>query len=123
MPRSLAGGDAPKSAAEPSASQWTPEAERQRTHFKGSRPSARYGIGCYRGDDAVIVSVGENPWGPAGPVHLGELCQGFGGGGRKATAGVPVQGAERARALAQELSARLNEALGREAEGPYLSAG
>lgn len=83
-------------------------------------PSARYGIGCYRSDKAVIVSVGENPWGPPGPVHLGELCRGFGGGGRKATAGVPVADAKRARALAQQLSTSLNKALQNEVS-PYLS--
>lgn len=74
-------------------------------------PQTRYGIGLYRSDDATIVSVGENPWNEPGPVHLGELCREFGGGGRRATAGVPMRSAEAARKLAALLTDRLNEAL------------
>jgi hypothetical protein len=74
-------------------------------------PATRYGIGLYRSGDAIIVSVGENPWNERGPVHLGELCREFGGGGRRATAGVPMLSVEAARELAMRLADRLNEAL------------
>jgi hypothetical protein len=74
-------------------------------------PQSRYGIGLYRDKDATIVSVGENPWNEPGPVHLGQLCREFGGGGRRATAGVPLPSVERARSLAALIAIRLNEAL------------
>jgi hypothetical protein len=74
-------------------------------------PKTRYGIGLYRSDNAIIVSVGENPWNKPGPIHLGQLCQEFGGGGRRATAGVPMSSRETASALAAVLADRLNEAL------------
>ncbi|MFY0527694.1 hypothetical protein ACN28I_32620 [Archangium gephyra] len=74
-------------------------------------PDIRYGIGLYRSDDTLIVSVGENPWNEPGPVHLGQLCQEFGGGGRRATAGVSIPTDGEAKALASRLADRLNEAL------------
>jgi len=74
-------------------------------------PQIRYGIGLYRTEEATIVSVGENPWSRRGPVHLGQLCKEFGGGGRRSTAGVPVRSVDEARTLAALLTDRLNEAL------------
>ncbi|HLL04251.1 MAG TPA: hypothetical protein VK539_26945 [Myxococcaceae bacterium] len=74
-------------------------------------PGIRYGIGLYRSEDTTIVSVGENPWNEPGPVHLGHLCREFGGGGRRATAGVPMPADGNSKALATRLADRLNEAL------------
>ncbi len=79
-------------------------------------PSCIYGIGCYRSGDAVIVSVGENPWNGHGCVHLGHLCREFGGGGRQAAAGVPAPSEDAARTLAALITRRLNEAV-KKAEG------
>lgn len=74
-------------------------------------PESRYGVGLYRSEDGVIVSVGENPWSTPGPVHLGELSREFGGGGRRSTAGIPTHSVEQARELAEMLVDRLNDAL------------
>lgn len=74
-------------------------------------PHVRYGIGLYRSGEAIIVSVGQNPWNEPGPVNLGQLCREFGGGGRQATAGVPVASVDAAKELASTLMERLNVAL------------
>jgi hypothetical protein len=74
-------------------------------------PQVRYGIGLYQSRNGIIVSVGENPWSKRGPVHLGQLCREFGGGGRYATAGIPTHSAESARELAAILAQRLNHSL------------
>jgi len=69
------------------------------------------------------VSVGENPWNEAGPVHLGELCREFGGGGRRAAAGVPMSSVKLARELAAHLAERLNEALHSKNDGSDAPVG
>lgn len=76
-----------------------------------AHPAVRYGIGLYMSGHDTIVSVGENPWGPRGPVNLGRVCQEFGGGGRHSTAGIPAPSRGVARELADTLAVRLNGAL------------
>lgn len=71
-------------------------------------PQIYFGIGIYRSGKNFIVSVGENPWNRTGSIDLGALCQEYGGGGRKSTAGIPVDSIERGRDLATTVSARLN---------------
>jgi len=70
-------------------------------------PQTRYGIGLYRSESAVIVSVGENPWNKSGNVDLGKLCREYGGGGRPTTAGIPTSSPQAAREMAQIIIKRL----------------
>ena len=86
-------------------------------------PDTSYGIGLYRSGEGVIVSVGENPWHQPGPVHLGALCREYGGGGRRATAGVPTTSMTDARALAETITVRLNTELGQAAQHDRLRIG
>ncbi len=74
-------------------------------------PTVSYGIGLYRNESGVIVSVGENPWTSAGPVHLGQLCHEYGGGGRRSVAGIPTPSPQIAHELAAALVERLNAEL------------
>lgn len=55
-------------------------------------PDCRYAVSAVVSAQAVRVSVGHNPWVAAAPtVHLGELCQRFGGGGHQAVGGVTLE--------------------------------
>ncbi len=54
-------------------------------------PDARYAVSAVVGEQAVRISVGHNPWVGAPPaLHLGELCQRFGGGGHQGVGGVTL---------------------------------
>jgi hypothetical protein len=71
-------------------------------------PQIYFGIGIYRSGKNFIVSVGENPWNRTSKIDLGALCQEYGGGGRKSTAGIPTDSIEKGRVLATTVSSRLN---------------
>jgi hypothetical protein len=72
-------------------------------------PTSQFAVAIYAARQGWVVSVGENPWNrPAGGRNLGEMCRRYGGGGRLATAGVPVHDLLHARAIADELAAELD---------------
>ncbi len=72
-------------------------------------PSSRYAVAIYAAQPGWVVSVGENPWNrPVVRRNLGELCKQYGGGGRAATAGVPVHALSGARSLAEVLVEELD---------------
>lgn len=72
-------------------------------------PRSQYSVAIYAAQLGWVVSVGENPWNrPAVWRNLGELCQKYGGGGRAATAGVPVDTLDDAHSIAEVLVEELD---------------
>lgn len=64
-------------------------------------PRCRYTIAVMRGDRAIKISVGYNPWcGLARGHDLGALCESLGGGGHAVVGGVTLRLDEQARARA-----------------------
>ena len=68
-------------------------------------PTARYTIAAMRGDRAIKVSVGFNPWCGAARTHdIGALCEALGGGGHAVVGGVTLRLDETSRARAATAS-------------------
>jgi len=70
-------------------------------------PEARFVVGIYRFHSGFTVSVGRNPWARAPAIHIGRLCEQWGGGGHQAVAGITFEDAREARSVAESIAADL----------------
>lgn len=72
-------------------------------------PNATFVVGIYRKGDAFNVSVGANPWKAASPVHIGHLCEQWGGGGHAMVGGITVSEYDEALRIASVIIAELEQ--------------
>jgi hypothetical protein len=73
-------------------------------------PEATYSVGVTAGPTRAKVSVGSDPWHPERRKHdLSKICERYGGGGHAVVAAIsfPPDKVDRARRVAQEISAEL----------------
>jgi hypothetical protein len=76
-------------------------------------PDIHYSVGVIPTRAGYHVSAGENPWNPSPvPVHIGEMMEGYGGGGHKSVGGANPPSLAAARAAAAEIAESLRRALG-----------
>jgi len=80
-------------------------------------PDARFVVGIYRNGNSLVVSVGMNPWREPSDIHIGRLCQEWGGGGHAQVGGVKAESVSQARGIARSLIVQLREAADRDDEG------
>lgn len=73
--------------------------------------SIEYVIGVYKVQQFFFVSVGRNPWMGTSPIHLGEICRDFGGGGHQNVGGASFSEGSIARAVAMKIRERIASAL------------
>jgi len=75
-------------------------------------PEIHYSVGVIPTRAGFHVSAGENPWNPPPvAVHIGEMMEGYGGGGHKAVGGANPPSLQAARAAAAEIAQSLRRAL------------
>ena len=75
-------------------------------------PEIHYSVGVIPTRAGFHVSAGENPWNPSPvAVHIGELMEGYGGGGHKAVGGANPPSLAAAREAAAEIASSLRRAL------------
>jgi hypothetical protein len=76
---------------------------------------ALYSVGVIPTRSGFHVTAGQNPWNlppdvPGGP-HLGEVMEGYGGGGHRAVGGANARSLDEARRIASEVAAHLRRHL------------
>jgi hypothetical protein len=73
------------------------------------QPDAAYAVAVTAGPQRAKISVGSNPWLPAGAHDIAAICARFGGGGHRAVGAVSLapEEVERARAIAEEIAREL----------------
>jgi len=75
-------------------------------------PEVLFCVGVIPTRAGYHVSAGENPWNPPGPgVHIGEIMEGYGGGGHRAVGGANPPSLEAAREVAAEVAGNLRRHL------------
>lgn len=72
-----------------------------------------YSVGVIPTRAGYHVTAGRNPWNqpPADPVHIGEVMEGYGGGGHRAVGGANARSLADARRIAEEVAEVLRRAL------------
>jgi len=77
-------------------------------------PDIHYSVGIIPTRSGFHVTAGVNPWNPPRDgAHIGELMEGYGGGGHKAVGGANPESLAAARAVAAEVAEKLRVALAR----------
>ena len=75
-------------------------------------PEILYSVGVIPTRAGYHVSAGENPWNPSPiSVHIGEIMEGYGGGGHKAVGGANPPSLQAARDVAAEIATNLRRAV------------
>jgi hypothetical protein len=75
-------------------------------------PDVYYSVGVIPTRAGFHISAGENPWNPSPVrVHIGEIMEGYGGGGHRAVGGANPPDLDAARRAAREVAERLRTAL------------
>jgi hypothetical protein len=75
-------------------------------------PQVHYSVGVIPTRAGFHVTAGENPWNkPPTPIHVGELMEGYGGGGHRAVGGANPPTLAAARAAAREIARSLRAGL------------
>ena len=76
-------------------------------------PDAHYAVGVIPTRAGFHVSAGENPWHlPPHRIHIGEIMEGYGGGGHRAVGGAnPKEGLGAARTISLEIAESLRRDL------------
>jgi len=75
-------------------------------------PEVHYSVGVIPTRSGFHVTCGENPWNkPEHGLHVGEMMEGYGGGGHRAVGGANPPSLQAARTTAAEVAARLIKAL------------
>jgi len=73
---------------------------------------AHFAVGVIPTRAGFHVTAGHNPWNsPPDPVHIGELMEGYGGGGHRAVGGANARSLEDARRIATEVAELLRRAM------------
>jgi hypothetical protein len=71
-------------------------------------PDLHYAVGVIPTRSGFHVTCGENPWNPPDRhVHLGELMEGYGGGGHRGVGGANPANLQAARTVAAEVAEKL----------------
>ena len=75
-------------------------------------PDIFYSVGVIPTRAGYHVSAGENPWNPSPvTVHIGEIMEGYGGGGHKAVGGANPPSLQAAKEVAAEIATSLRRAV------------
>ena len=75
-------------------------------------PDIFYSVGVSPTRAGYHVSAGENPWNPSPvTVHIGEIMEGYGGGGHKAVGGANPPSLQAAKEVAAEIATSLRRAV------------
>jgi len=75
-------------------------------------PTALYSVGVIPTRGGFHVTAGQNPWNLPGPgPHIGEVMEGYGGGGHRAVGGANAASLEEARRVAGEVAETLRRSL------------
>ena len=76
-------------------------------HFTASH----YSVGVIPTRAGFHVTAGQNPWNiPSHGIHIGEIMEGYGGGGHRAVGGANAKSLADARRIAGEVAGKLREA-------------
>jgi hypothetical protein len=75
-------------------------------------PDVHYAVGVIPTRAGFHVTAGENPWNASpADAHIGQIMEGYGGGGHKAVGGANPANLDAARKAAGEIAERLRKAL------------
>lgn len=81
-------------------------------------PEVVYAVGVIPTRSGFHITCGENPWNkPSNPVHVGEIMEGYGGGGHRAVGGANPPSLQAARTSAAEVANLLIDHLKQSPEG------